>query len=48
MYKVAVIIQQIYARYVKGFTKDARFAELNKVILQMANGAVEAAATGRF
>src|SRR5262249_10889558 len=26
IYKIAVIIQQIYARYVRGHTRDARFA----------------------
>jgi aminoglycoside phosphotransferase (APT) family kinase protein len=29
LYKMAVILQQIYARYVRGHTKDARFARLN-------------------
>jgi aminoglycoside phosphotransferase (APT) family kinase protein len=31
-YKLAVIIQQIYARYVKGYTQDKRFAELGEVV----------------
>jgi aminoglycoside phosphotransferase (APT) family kinase protein len=29
LFKTAVIIQQIYARYVRGHTKDARFAHMN-------------------
>jgi len=29
LYKMAVILQQIYARYVRGHTKDPRFARLN-------------------
>ena len=29
LYKIAVIVQQIYARYVRGHTRDARFARLN-------------------
>ncbi len=31
-FKIAVIAQQIYARYVRGFTKDARFATFNKFV----------------
>ena len=30
VYKIAVIIQQIYARYVRGHTRDERFARLNE------------------
>jgi aminoglycoside phosphotransferase (APT) family kinase protein len=29
LYKIAVIVQQIYARYVRGHTRDERFARLN-------------------
>lgn len=32
MFKIAVILQQIYYRYHKGFTQDARFAKLNEVV----------------
>ncbi|MBC7885213.1 MAG: phosphotransferase family protein [Saprospiraceae bacterium] len=32
LFKLAVIAQQIYARYVSGHTTDARFAGLNKVV----------------
>lgn len=31
-FKIAVICQQIYARYVKGFTKDRRFAGFDKFV----------------
>lgn len=31
-FKIAVIAQQIYARYVKGFTNDARFATFNRFV----------------
>jgi aminoglycoside phosphotransferase (APT) family kinase protein len=31
-FKIAVIAQQIYARYVKGFTKDERFASFDKFV----------------
>ena len=31
-FKIAVICQQIYARYVKGFTRDARFAGFDKFV----------------
>ena len=32
LFKIAVIVQQIYARYKKGYTKDPRFAHLNQVV----------------
>jgi len=31
-FKIAAICQQIYARYVKGFTKDPRFAGFDKFV----------------
>ncbi len=31
-FKIAVIAQQIYARYVKGFTKDTRFSSFDKFV----------------
>ena len=31
-FKIAAICQQIYARYVKGFTRDARFAGFDKFV----------------
>lgn len=32
LYKLAVIVQQIYARYVRGATTDQRFANLNQAV----------------
>lgn len=32
LYKLGVIVQQIYFRYVKGHTQDARFAQLNQLV----------------
>ena len=44
-FKLAVICQQIYYRYVKGQTKDKRFARMNQMveilILQASKGIVE-------
>jgi aminoglycoside phosphotransferase (APT) family kinase protein len=31
-FKIAVIAQQIYARFVKGYTKDKRFANFDKFV----------------
>ncbi|HKB38567.1 MAG TPA: hypothetical protein VKD72_19140, partial [Gemmataceae bacterium] len=48
VYKIAVIIQQIYARYVRGHTQDARFARLNERVAALCQTALLAAETGRF
>ena len=32
IFKIAVILQQIYARFVRGHTRDPRFAKLNKIV----------------
>ena len=48
VYKIAVIIQQIYARYVRGHTRDARFARLNERVAALGQTALLAAETGRF
>ncbi|HQZ96969.1 MAG TPA: phosphotransferase family protein [Pyrinomonadaceae bacterium] len=43
-FKIAVIAQQIYARYVKGFTRDTRFAGFDKFVGELgriAAGAIE-------
>jgi hypothetical protein len=32
LFKIAVIVQQIYFRYKNGFTKDTRFKYLNLVV----------------
>ncbi|MEZ4587437.1 MAG: phosphotransferase family protein [Gemmatimonadales bacterium] len=42
-FKLAVIIQQIYARYRRGATADARFAEMNRMVAVLANRAVQVA-----
>lgn len=42
-FKIAVICQQIYARYIKGFTTDARFARFDKFVAalgRIAEGAI--------
>jgi aminoglycoside phosphotransferase (APT) family kinase protein len=48
VYKIAVIIQQIYARYARGHTRDARFARLNDRVVALGETALRAAETGRF
>ncbi len=40
--KIGVIVQQIYFRYAKGFTKDERFAQLDKVVAALGRMAVQA------
>ena len=42
LFKVAVIAQQIYARYARGLTQDPRFADFNKVVAALGLGAVRA------
>jgi len=41
-FKIGVIVQQIYARYKKGFTNDARFAGLQQVVNACAANAQKA------
>jgi aminoglycoside phosphotransferase (APT) family kinase protein len=48
LFKIAVIIQQIYARYVRGHTKDERFAQLNQAVANMSEAATRAVETGNF
>jgi hypothetical protein len=48
LFKIAVIIQQIYARYVRGHTRDARFAHMNEVVTVMSWQAERALETGRL
>lgn len=48
LFKVAVIVQQIYARYQKGLTRDPRFAELGAVVLACGETAQAAVARGRI
>ena len=39
LFKIAVIVQQMYARYVRGHTRDPRFAKLNGVVTVLAEQA---------
>ncbi len=47
LYKLAVIIQQIYARYARGFTQDPRFAAMNHEVDCLARAAARAIEIGR-
>ncbi|HEU5217711.1 MAG TPA: phosphotransferase family protein [Gemmatimonadales bacterium] len=46
LFKVAVIIQQIYVRYVRGLTRDPRFAGLNRMVAVLARQAERAMTRG--
>lgn len=46
LFKVAVIVQQIHARYVRGATRDPRFAGLNQMVAVLARRAARAAQLG--
>jgi aminoglycoside phosphotransferase (APT) family kinase protein len=48
LYKVAVIIQQIYWRYAQGFTKDERFAQFNKQVAALAQEAARTIDEGTY
>ena len=48
LFKIAVIAQQIYKRYVEGFTKDERFAAIGLGVQLLSRAAVEAADRGAF
>ena len=48
LFKLCVIVQQIYARYVRGQTSDARFADLNRRIVVFARTARSAIESGRI
>ena len=45
-FKIAVIAQQIYARYVKGFTKDRRFARFDRFVADLGRIAAGVIARG--
>lgn len=47
-FKIAVIVQQIYARYKKGFTEDPRFSGLIHVVQALANNAQQAISYNRI
>jgi aminoglycoside phosphotransferase (APT) family kinase protein len=48
LFKIAVIIQQIYARYVAGHTSDPRFARLNEQVRALGEQADRALDGGRI
>ena len=48
LFKVAVIAQQIYARFVQGHTKDPRFARLDGAVAACAQAAARVADEGRI
>jgi len=45
-FKIAVIAQQIYARFVKGYTSDARFAHFDKFVAALGRIAADAQQKG--
>jgi len=47
-FKIGVIVQQIYARYKKGFTNDPRFAKLIHVVKACGKNGVKALEKGRI
>lgn len=42
LFKLAVIVQQIYARYIRGATQDPRFAALDQTVLSLSNAGLAA------
>ena len=48
LFKIAVIVQQIYARYRQGLTKDERFARLIDVVRAASRLASRAIELGRI
>jgi aminoglycoside phosphotransferase (APT) family kinase protein len=48
LYKMAVILQQIYARYFRGHTKDARFAKMNVLVAALGEQAERALEAGHI
>ena len=40
LFKLAVILQQIYARYVRGHTRDERFVRFNEAVAGLGRAAV--------
>jgi aminoglycoside phosphotransferase (APT) family kinase protein len=48
LFKIAVIIQQLYYRYAKGYTLDSRFARLDEAVFRLANEAWRIAQLGRM
>ena len=48
LFKLSVILQQIYARYVRGHTQDPRFRQLNLLVAELAEMASQAIAQGQL
>jgi aminoglycoside phosphotransferase (APT) family kinase protein len=48
LFKIAVIAQQIYARYVRGVTRDPRFAGFNVLVEALGESAVRAIDSGHY
>ncbi len=48
LFKVAVIVQQIYARFVRGSTRDPRFADLDRLVAVLAEQAERVVSAGRL
>ena len=46
LFKIAGIVQQIYARYARRYTRDPRFARLNEWVAVLAQQASRALETG--
>lgn len=46
-FKIAVIAQQIYFRFAKGFTRDQRFASFNQFVVALGRIAAEAIESGK-
>jgi aminoglycoside phosphotransferase (APT) family kinase protein len=47
-FKIAVIAQQIYARYVKGYTQDKRFARFDRFVAALGTIAERAISSDRI
>jgi aminoglycoside phosphotransferase (APT) family kinase protein len=47
LFKLAGIIQQIYARYVRGHTRDPRFARMNEFVVVLGRQAERALEAGK-
>lgn len=48
LFKLAGIVQQIYARYVRGLTRDERFANLNQMVKAIGHHASQVIARGEI
>ena len=46
LYKLAVIVQQIYARFARGATNDPRFTELNRRVRALGDAGIKAIDSG--